>query len=111
MAMISILAIIAIPTYFSFLKKAKRVEAESALNTIYKLEMIYSSDNGGDYTDDLDALDFKEKLKYYTISITIDNSNPSAGFKATAKGNIDRDSDLDILSIDETGKLVHESKD
>jgi Tfp pilus assembly protein PilE len=111
MAMISILAIIAIPTYFSFLKKAKRVEAESALNTIYKLEMIYSSEHGGDYTDDLDALGFDEELKYYTISITIDQSNPSAGFKATAKGNIDGDDDLDILSIDETGNLVHESED
>ncbi|MFQ5586230.1 MAG: type IV pilin protein [Thermodesulfobacteriota bacterium] len=109
MVVIAVLATIAIPTYSNFVKRAKRVEAQQSLSEIGKRETVYFIDNGV-YSNDLVAVGFDTtKLKYYTISVAV--GVPPDSFVATATGNIDRDGDLDVWTIDETTNLNHVSID
>lgn len=102
-AIVGVLAAIAMPTYFDFIKKAKRVEAQQALSEVAKKEGIYHFDHDV-YSGELDAIGFDmSRLKYYNITLLVTFD----GFLAIAMGNIDRDADLDVWIIDETTNLVH----
>jgi len=107
-AIVGVLAAIAMPTYFDFIKKAKRVEAQQALSEVAKKEGIHLFDNDV-YSNDLIAIGFDmDRLKYYNVSIIL---LPHDKFLAIAMGNIDRDALLDVWIIDETTNLVHVVED
>ncbi|HUK55788.1 MAG TPA: prepilin-type N-terminal cleavage/methylation domain-containing protein [Nitrospiria bacterium] len=105
---IGILAGVAIPTYLSYLKRARQVEAPVALNEVKRLEAMYFAFNGGYGT--LNVIGYQSsELRYYTV--TLELIPPSAGqpasYKATATGNIDSDPDQDIWTIVPDGTPEH----
>ena len=107
-AIIGILVSLAIPTFFSYRKKAKATEAPAMLGSIRKLEQTYFAENFT-YTDDLGRIPFKtEGRPTYSYEVFVAST---AGFSARAIGNLDRDADLDIWTIDHMGTLIHESRD
>ena len=107
---IAILIGISVPIYQYFLKKAKQVEAQIALKEISKLESIYFGDHDK-FSSSLSEIGFSpmHPLQYYT-NITIDLF-PGNKFVAKAEGNIDRDPDLDVWIINETGIITHLAED
>lgn len=107
---IAILIGIGIPTYQYFLKKAKGVEAQLALNEIRRLEKLYYGDNDR-HSSSLSEIGFSpmQPLRYYQI--IIDPISDPNRFTARAEGNLDRDPDLDIWTIDEGGTIIHTVED
>jgi len=110
---LGVLAGIAIPIYFSYLKRAKQVEAPVALTEIKRLESMYFA-FGGAYGS-LDEIGYHPSttLRYYTV--TLELTPPSAsqppGFKATATANLDSDPEEDIWTIVQDGTLQHVQAD
>ncbi len=106
---IGILAGVAIPTYRSFLKRARQVEAPAALSEIKRLQAMYFAFNGSYGT--LVEIGYRPSaaLRYYNV--TVDLLEPpegkSPGFKATARGNIDGDPEEDEWMITELGSPQH----
>lgn len=107
---IAILIGVGVPTYQYFLKKAKGVEAQLALTEIRRLEKLYYGDNDR-YSSSLSEIGFSpmQPLRYYQI--IIDPISDPNRFTARAEGNLDRDSDLDIWTIDEGGTITHLAED
>ncbi len=111
-AILAILSAMAVPAYLNFMKKAKMVEAEKALHEIQKLEDIYYNETDT-YSDHLAAIGFFPipSLRYYTITIELGKGKGKSLYEATAKGNLDGDTDLDawVLQMREDGttQLLH----
>jgi type IV pilus assembly protein PilE len=96
----AILATLAVVTYSHLAKKAKRVQAQTALKHLAKTEYIYFSEYDR-YTDDIKLLDYEiSNYEYYTITITASETN----FTGKAVGNLDSDPDLDIWMVDKSGE-------
>jgi type IV pilus assembly protein PilE len=94
-AMIAILAVLAIPVFQDFMKKAKMVEAESALAEIKRLEERYYLDNLV-YSNSLSTIGYSTALQYYAISIQLNGAGPPPfNYKITATADLDNDPDLD----------------
>jgi prepilin-type N-terminal cleavage/methylation domain-containing protein len=112
-AVLGILAGIAIPVYFSYLKRAKQVEAPVALTEIKRLESMYFAFSGG--YGSLDEIGYHPSttLRYYqvTLELTPPSAGQPPGFKATATGNLDSDPDEDIWTIVQDGTLQHVQAD
>lgn len=106
----AILIGIGVPVYQYFLKKAKAVEAQLALNDVRRLEKEYYIEYSR-YSDNLKAIGFTpmQPLRYYKIIIE-PISDPEK-FLARAEGNIDSDQDPDIWTINENGIVVHLAED
>lgn len=106
----AILAGIAIPTFQYFMKKAKGIEAQLALNEIRRLERIYYEENER-YSSSLSDIGFSpmQPLRYYQI--IIEPISDQARYTARAEGNIDRDPGLDIWTINEGGTITHLDED
>ena len=101
---IGILVAVAIPAYQTYIKKAKSVEGEVALDEIKKLEEHYYFDNL-EYSASLPNIGFipSAPLKYYTITIELNGAGPPPFlYQATATANLDNDPDLDawVLTVD-----------
>lgn len=107
---IAILIGAGVPLYQNFLKKAKGVEAQLALTEIRRLEKLYYGDNDR-YSSSLSEIGFSpmQPLRYYQI--IIDPISDPNRFTARAEGNLDRDPDLDIWTIDEGGTITHLAED
>jgi len=103
-AILAILSAIALPVYFNYLKRAKRVEAPAALNQIKKLEDMYYL-VAGEYGTLVDiGYDPAADLKYYTpvLELTLDGSGAVKGFEVTLTANLDSDPVLDTWFSNET---------
>jgi type IV pilus assembly protein PilE len=104
---IGILVAVAVPAFQIYVKKAKSVEGEIALDEIKKLEELYYADNL-EYSASLSDIGFtlSAPLKYYTITIELDGAGPPPFlYQATATANLDNDPDLDawVLTVDTNG--------
>jgi prepilin-type N-terminal cleavage/methylation domain-containing protein len=110
---LGVLAGIAIPVYFSYLKRAKQVEAPVALTEIKRLESMYFAFNGA--YGPLDEIGYHPSpaLRYYNV--TLELIPPAAGqppgFKVTATGNLDSDAVEDIWTTTQDGTLQHVQPD
>lgn len=110
---IGVLAGIAIPIYFSYLKRARQVEAPVALTEIKRLESMYFAFSGA--YGSLDEIGYHPSttLRYYKVTLELipPSGGHPAGFKATATGNLDSDPEEDIWTIVEDGTLQHVQAD
>jgi prepilin-type N-terminal cleavage/methylation domain-containing protein len=106
---IGILAGIAVPVYYSYLKRAKQVEAPVALTEIKRLESMHFAFNGN--YGPLSDIGFHPSpaLRYYVITVQLNLSSAgiTPSFEATATGNLDSDPDEDVWTIDQDGTLSH----
>ena len=59
---IGILAAVAIPIYFDYVKKSYASEAKIALKDIHQKCLIYMTDNGGEYPTDLQEVEDNSAL-------------------------------------------------
>ena len=102
---ISSIAVLGIPAFQSYLKKAKMVEGEVALNEIQKLQAEYYAANL-QYGADLPTVGWKPlaPLKYYSsITMQMNGAGPPPFlYQVIATGNLDNDADLDawVLTMD-----------
>jgi len=106
---IGILAGLAVPVYLSYLKRAKQVEAPVALTEIKRLESMYFAFNGN--YGRLEEIGFHPSpvLRYFKITLELVPSagGQPAGYKATARGNLDTDDDEDVWMMTQAGILQH----
>lgn len=122
-AIIAFFSMLVVPSFFKVLARAKRTEAQVQLRSLYMAEKTYWVENGK-YTDKLtgpDSLHWKpEGVLYYTYgfpgSAAVGSLKAPAsaltGTKATdtefviaAAADIDGDGKLDVLTIDQNGKI------
>lgn len=82
---LGILAAIGIVSYSHFLKKAKAVEAETALLEVQRLEQLHYAVHG-QYSADLPSLGFAPKpaLKYYSVNIQLPSVTKGLGYQVMA---------------------------
>ena len=133
-AIIAFLAMIAIPSFMGYLSKAHRTEAYVTLRSLYLAQKMYASEHQGKTTKNLqgnDSLNWKpsgdlkytygfpgaEGVNFFTGSLKAPGSALSAAsangekFTIAAAGDIDGDGKLDILTIDQDGKIAVVSDD
>ncbi len=110
---LGVLAGIAIPVYYSYLKRAKQVEAQVALTEIKRLESMYFAFSGA--YGPLDEIGYHPgtALRYYQVRLELipPSAGQPAGFNATATGNLDTDSEVDIWTINQDGTIQHVQAD
>ena len=92
-----------------YLKGPKQTEAKVSLNAIYTAQKIYFVTNQT-YTDTMSELDVKLE-SWGSASYTITLSGNSTSFTATAKGNLDDDTVLDIWKNDQNKTLQNTIND
>ena len=110
LAVLGVLTTIIFPYYRAATKKAIRVQAEYALAEVFRLENIYYYDHFKFSPSIKDiGLDILPVLKYYTLKIS--TSGDLQKFSAVVSANLDKDDELDVLSINEQNKLILESAD
>ncbi len=108
-ALISLLAMIAVPSFGRYLAKAKRAEAYLNLNSIYAAEKAHWAEHGA-YAKALmgqGGLGWQPEQRgnqspFYTYTL----SQSENGFVALATGDIDGDGKMDVLSIDHTNAIT-----
>jgi type IV pilus assembly protein PilE len=110
-AIIGILTAIALPSYNSYVKKGRRIDAKDALVAVQLAQEKYRGNNI-EYATSLTALGLaaSSSQKYYTIEIIFANST-STTFKATATVNASSAQAADAakcpaLSVNEKGFVV-----
>ena len=110
---LGVLAGVAIPVYFSYLKRARQVEAPVALTEIKRLESMYFAFSGGYSSLDEVGYHPSTTLRYYQVTLELipSSAGQPAGFKATATGNLDSDSEEDIWTMAQDGALQHVQAD
>lgn len=124
MAIIAILAALAVPSMKGLIGKAKRSECYSYLRAIAMAEHAYFATHDT-FSTNLNEIGFKPEgeyrytygfsgadgKNYYTGELKCSGSSltgsyaSKTGFSACAAADIDGDGDIDILSIDEKGKI------
>lgn len=129
-AIIAFLAMVSVPSLKKFLAKAKRTEAHLNLSALATAEKVYWAEHGT-YTDDLQALGWKPEgeVQYSYGFPGVEGKNYVAGklgggatslssgkagkdgFIVVAAGDIDGDGEQDILTIDQTNKIIIEKDD
>ena len=113
-AIISIIAAVAIPSYANYVDRGKRSEARAALLDIAaRQERFYS--NNRQYADKLGGTSnlnipgcaatssCKSENGYYTLSVSLPASQNNQDFVATATPSGWTDDKCNVLGIDETG--------
>jgi prepilin-type N-terminal cleavage/methylation domain-containing protein len=94
-AIIGLLATLAIPGFQNFIKKAKMVEAESALTEIKRLEERHFAEHLV-YSNNLSTIGYTTPLRYYAITILLNGAGPPPfNYRITATADLDNDPDLD----------------
>lgn len=135
-AIIAVLTMLAVPSFTTFIAKAKRTEAYTNLHALYAAQKAYWAEHGT-YTTQLagsDGLGWKptgyrgggaqekfyytygtpgsEGVHYFTGKLLAPSSALSAGhankdsFLMVAAGDIDGDGNLDILTIDQDNNVT-----
>jgi len=107
-AIIGLLAVIAVPSYLNFKKKALATEARANLHQLYKLEFAYRGEYGS-YTSSLSDIGFKVTPDMW-YAYEVYSAWPQ-GFSARASGNLDMDPEPDVWTVDHTGTLLHVTVD
>lgn len=134
-AIVAVLTMLAVPTFTTFIAKAKRTEAYTNLHALYAAEKAYWAEHGT-YTTQLggtDGLNWKpngykgggkqenfyytygvpgsEGVNYFTGKLEAPASALSSGyankdsFLIVAAADIDNDGTLDVLTIDQDNNL------
>jgi prepilin-type N-terminal cleavage/methylation domain-containing protein len=109
MAVMSIIAVIALPQYSRYVAKSRQPDAQTQLMAIRQAQEIYKLQYGT-YTTVTGNLapDWQNTVGRYTFVI---NSADTTSFLATATGNIDGDATLDVWTINQDSKLQHPIND
>ena len=92
-----------------YLQRSKQTEAKVSLSAIYTAQKIYFVTNQT-YADTMSKLDVQlesEGISRYAITL----SGNSTSFTATAKGNLDDDTVLDICTVDQNKTLQNTIND
>ena len=92
-----------------YLQRSKQTEEKVSLSAIYTAQKIYFVTNQT-YADTMSKLDVQLESggsARYTISL----SGNSTSFTATAKGNLDDDTVLDICTVDQNKTLQNTIND
>lgn len=128
-AIIAFLSMIAMPSFFKFLAKAKRAEAYMNLNAIYTAEKIYWAEHGayskalsgphgigwqpeGAYNYSYGFSDGQEGINYFIgklgtpVEFLQESQIAGDRFIIVAAGDIDGDGQPDILAVKSTGEIV-----
>ena len=126
-AIIGILAAIAIPGFLRYQGKSKQSEAKSNLAGIFTAETSYFGDNAS-YVGSFQTLGFTLAGNARTYAFSIDGATvvglttlntagancaigtgspaaTTAAFTATARGNVDNDTDCDVWTINDVKNL------
>ena len=134
-AIIAVLTMLAVPTFVTFIAKAKRTEAYTNLHALYAAQKAYWAEHGT-YTTQLagpDGLGWQptgyrggganenfyytygapgvEGVNYFTGKLLAPSSALSAGhadkdsFVMVAAGDIDNDGTFDIITIDQDNNI------
>lgn len=109
LAIMAILLTIAYPLYEQQAQRARRADAQTALQMIALAEERYYTSHGA-YTTDLGILDLHAKLQngtseyaYYTLTIS-NNDNPQTfSASATAIGSQTSDTDCQVFRLNQLG--------
>ncbi|OIO57961.1 MAG: dolichyl-phosphate-mannose--protein mannosyltransferase [Alphaproteobacteria bacterium CG_4_10_14_0_2_um_filter_63_37] len=108
-AIIGVLAAVAIPAFTGYQNKAKATECQRGLASIRDMEQAYRAEMG-EYGASLSTIGWMglEPDGRYVYGVISATTN---GFSARCSGNLDRDADMDIWTINAKGALVHSSID
>ncbi len=111
---VGILVLIALPNLMPLVNKARSVEAQQGLKTIYALEKTYYMEHLN-YTTSLDELGFEmeksgDNNNNYEFVI-IDAGDQGFLAKATATKDFDKDGNLNEWTMDENKNLKEVVKD
>ena len=114
MVVIGILAAIAIPSYQNQLRKGSRAAAQAAMMDLANKEVFYLQSNRAytsDYANDLKVVLPDDVQRFYTVTITPDNTTtpPSFVIKAAPKSGTRQAGDPD-LTLNEKGDKVPADK-
>ena len=86
---IGILAAVAIPIYFDYVKKSYASEAEIAIKDIHQKCLLYMTDNGGDYPTGLEeveesGLDLSDLEGKWEFTLAVDPNGKEGTITATS---------------------------
>ncbi len=104
-AIVGIIASIAVPNYFEYVKRTARTEAITALLDAANKQEQYFVDNR-EYTEELADLGVSTTTEngFYTISAEVDNASSTFEFKAIPKsGPVLNDKECTSLTLTDTG--------
>ncbi len=113
-AIISILSMIALPSYQSHIQKSRRIDAKNALVALQLAQEKYRGNNAT-YADSLSALGLSTTSAqgHYVIALTAPTSNSPSGTAyratATATGLQTQDTGCQTLVVTQTGFVVDSS--
>lgn len=109
----AVIAIVALPAYQQKVAQARQNEAKAQLMAVWQAMEVYKLQYGV-YPDTLAKTNFSFNpmnttgRNYYTCSIT---AHTDTTFTATATGNIDSDSTMDVWTIQQDGTLQNTTND
>jgi len=113
LVIIGVLVLAALPKFLPMITKARSIEAQQGLKTIYTLEKTFYLQNL-EYSGNFEDIGFEMEgnQKDNTYSFEIINSSEN-GFKARATANkdFDKDGQLNVWEIDEEKNLKEVVKD
>lgn len=107
-AVVGILAAVAYPSYFSYLQKGRRADAQAYLLNIAQKQQQYFTDSRS-FSSDIASLNEttpNSVSSYYTITISVPTSTT---FVITATPKLSQTSD-GVLTIDNSGSKTPSSK-
>jgi prepilin-type N-terminal cleavage/methylation domain-containing protein len=108
MAVMSAIAVIALPQYSRYVAKARQPDAQGQLMAIRQAQEIYKLQYGT-YTTATGGLSgWQNTVGKYTFAIT---AATATTFGASATGNIDGDATLDVWTIDQDSTLLNTTND
>lgn len=108
-AIIGILAALAVPSFNSYRKRAKAVEAKRCLGTIRTLEESYKAET--ETYGNLTNIGFTQTSGSHIYTYGFSVGPNAASYTVYAEGNLDGDSLLDRWTMDQDGALLHPSVD
>jgi len=108
-AIIGILAALAVPSYHSYRKRARSVEAKRGLGTIRNLEEAYKAEH--DVYGGLTNIGFTQTTGAHIYSYGFVVGPNATSYTVYAEGNVDDDAFLDRWTIDQDGTILHTSLD
>lgn len=106
---LGILISLTVASHGHFLKKAKEVEAETALAEVQRLEYLHYAEHGR-YSGDLTSIGFSpnQPLKYHTLDVRLPTETKGLGYQAMASPVGSKEPELWVLTQLSDGQtLVH----
>ena len=99
-AILTILAIIAVPIHLKSVEKAKAVEGQVALSEVVRLEQLHYA-NKGSYTSNLQELGFNtySPLKYTQVFVQVRQDPQGWSYMALAMPLGEQNSDAEVWAV------------